>query len=195
MTKELPIKIIIADTAFIVRKGLRSLIDETSDFEFVGEVADAKALRFALQKQSADVLIIDHCCDDCFSLAVINRVKKDYPKLNVLVILHEKTAHEIKKIIGIGVKNYLLKDCDEKEIIDAIRCCAKGEKYFCGQIIDVLLEKEISKNKNCETGGITERELEVIKELASGKRPKEIVDILNISYHTVITHKKMFIKN
>lgn len=190
MIKILPIKIIIADTAFIVRKGLRSLILENSEFEFVTEVADAKSLKNALQKHSADVLIIDHCCDDCFSLAVINRAKKDYPALNVLVISHEKTASEIKKIIGIGIKNYLLKDCDEKEIIDAIKCCAIGEKYFCGQIIDVLLEKEISKNNNCETGGITEREIEIIKELASGKRPKEIVDILNISYHTVITHKK-----
>lgn len=143
-----------------------------------------------LQKYQADVLIIDHCCDDCFSLAVINRVKRDYPKLNVLVISHEKSANEIKKIIEIGIKNYLLKDCDEKEILDAIRCCAKGEKYFCGQIVDVLLEKEISKNNNCETGGITEREIDIIKELVSGKRPKEIVDILNISYHTVITHKR-----
>ena len=43
------------------------------------------------------------------------------------------------------IKNYLLKDCDEQEITDAIKCCAKGDKYFCGQIIDVLLEKEIDK--------------------------------------------------
>jgi DNA-binding NarL/FixJ family response regulator len=94
----------------------------------------------------------------------------------------------------IGIKNYLLKDCDEQEIIDAIKSCAKGEKYFCGQIIDVLLEKEISNKDHCETGSITGREIDIIKELVSGKRPKEIADSLNISYFTVVTHKKNIYK-
>jgi DNA-binding NarL/FixJ family response regulator len=190
LQKQKPIDVIIADTTFLIRKGLRTLVQENPQFNYLTEVADAQSLRTALKKYTADVLVVDHCCDDCFSLNVISRIKRDYPSLNVLVISHEKTATEIKKIIGIGIKNYLLKDCDEHEIIDAIQCCASGEKYFCGQIIDVLLEKEISIKEHCETGGISEREIEIIRELASGKRPKEIADILNISYHTVSTHKK-----
>lgn len=189
-----PIRVIIADTAFLIRKGLRTLIKENPDFEYVTEVIDTKGLNAALKKQLPDVLIVDHCCDDCFSLKVITNVKKEYPALNILVISHEKTADEIKKIIGIGIKNYLLKDCDEQEITDAIASCARGEKYFCGQIIDVLLEKEISGKDHCATGGITEREVEVIRELVSGKRPKEIADVLNISYYTIITHKKNIYK-
>jgi DNA-binding NarL/FixJ family response regulator len=189
-----PISVIIADTAFIIRKGLRTLIKENPDFEYVTEVADSKSLNLALKQYTPNVLIVDHCCDDCFSLNVISKIKKEYPKINILVISHEKTADEIKKIIGIGIKNYLLKDCDEQEITDAITCCAKGEKYFCGQIIDVLLEKEISTKEHCETGGITERELEIITQLVSGKRPKEIADVLHISYLTVNTHKKNIYK-
>ena len=194
MSKQSPIKVIIADTAFLIRKGLRTLIKENDDFEYVTEVVDAKNLNVALKKQLPDVLIVDHCCDDCFSLKVINTIKQSHPSLNILVISHEKTAEEIKKIIGIGIKNYLLKDCDEQEIIDAIKACANGEKYFCGQIIDVLLEKEISIKDHCATGGITEREIDVIKELVSGKRPKEIADSLSISYYTVVTHKKNIYK-
>ncbi|MGZ3930068.1 MAG: response regulator transcription factor [Bacteroidia bacterium] len=83
-----------------------------------------------------------------------------------------------------------MKDCDEKEITDAITCCAKGDKYFCGQIIDVLLEKEISVNEHYETGAITGREIEIIRQLVSGRRAKEIADILHISHFTVSTHKK-----
>ena len=194
MTKLSPIKVIIADTAFLIRKGLRTLIKENPHFEYVTEVVDAKSLQTVLKKQIPDVLIVDHCCDDCFSLTVIKNIKRDYPALNILVISHEKSAVEIKKIIGIGIKNYLLKDCDEQEITDAIISCAKGEKYFCGQIIDVLLEKEISGQEHCATGSITEREVEVIRELVSGKRPKEIADILNISYYTIVTHKKNIYK-
>lgn len=189
-----PISIIIADTAFIIRKGLRTLIRENKQFEYLTEVTDTKGLQEALKTNQPDVLIVDHCCDDCFSINVISKIKRDYPNMNILVISHEKTAEEIKKIIGIGIKNYLLKDCDEKEIVDAIISCAKGEKYFCGQIIDVLLEKEISVKDHCATGGITEREIEVIKELVAGRRPKEIADVLNISYYTIITHKKNIYK-
>lgn len=194
MTKLRPIKVIIADTAFLIRKGLRTLIKENAHFEYVTEVVDSKSLQNVLKKQIPDVLIVDHCCDDCFSLAVIKSIKKEYPALNILVISHEKSAAEIKKVIGIGIKNYLLKDCDEQEITDAIISCAKGEKYFCGQIIDVLLEKELSGQENCATGSITDREIDVIKELVSGKRPKEIADILNISYYTIVTHKKNIYK-
>lgn len=194
MNPNRPIKIIIADTAFLIRKGLKSLIKENVECEYISEVIDAKSLQFALKKEVPDVLIVDHCCDDCFSLKVIKTIKQNNPALNILVISHEKTAEEIKKIIGIGIKNYLLKDCDEQEIIDAIKSCAKGEKYFCGQIIDVLLEKEISNKDHCETGSITGREIDIIKELVSGKRPKEIADSLNISYFTVVTHKKNIYK-
>jgi DNA-binding NarL/FixJ family response regulator len=194
LSKQRTIKVIIADTAFLIRKGLRTLIKENNDFEYITEVEDTKSLNAELKKQLPDVLIVDHCCDDCFSLKVINNVKQTHPGLNILVISHEKTADEIKKVIGIGIKNYLLKDCDEQEITDAIRSCAKGEKYFCGQIIDVLLEKEISVKDHCATGGITEREIDVIRELVSGKRPKEIADSLSISYYTVVTHKKNIYK-
>lgn len=194
MSKIQPISVIIADTAFIIRKGLRTLIKENPNFEYITEVADAKSLYSALKQHNPNVLIVDHCCDDCFSLNVISKIKREYPSINILVISHEKTAEEIKKIIGIGIKNYLLKDCDEQEITDAITCCAKGDKYFCGQIIDVLLEKVISIKEHCETGGITGRELEIIEQLVSGKRSKEIADILHISYFTVNTHKKNIYK-
>jgi DNA-binding NarL/FixJ family response regulator len=194
LSKHSPITVIIADTAFLIRKGLRTLVKENPEFHYVTEVVDSKSLNAELKKQLPNVLIVDHCCDDCFSLKVINTIKQSYPTLNILVISHEKTAEEIKKIIGIGIKNYLLKDCDEDEIVDAIKACAKGEKYFCGQIIDVLLEKEMSVKDHCATGGITEREIDVIKELVSGKRPKEIADSLSISYYTVVTHKKNIYK-
>ncbi|MBC7863198.1 MAG: response regulator transcription factor [Bacteroidia bacterium] len=194
MYKSERISVIIADTAFIIRKGLRTLVQENSAFEYITEVADSESLHVALKQHHPNVLIVDHCCDDCFSLNVIREIKKEYPDINILVISHEKTAEEIKKIIGIGIKNYLLKDCDEQEITDAITCCAKGVKYFCGQIIDVLLEKEISVKEHCATGGITERESEIIKQFVSGKRSKEIAALLHISPFTVNTHKKNIYK-
>lgn len=190
MKQKVPIKIVIADTSFIVRKGLSALIAENDLFETCAEVSDIQSLISVLESSKTDVLIVDHCCDDCFSVEAIEQIKRTHPTLKILVISHEKSISEIKKIINIGIKNYLLKDCDEQEITDAIVSCAEGEKYFCGQIIDVLLEKELAAVENCITGSISEREQEVIKQLVSGKRPKEIASVMNLSYHTIVTHKR-----
>lgn len=189
-----PIRIIIADTAFIIRKGLRTLIQEVPEFEYITEAVDLGSLHKAMNTHRPDVLIVDHCCDDCFELNEIKTIKDLYPTCHILVISHVKTADEIKKVIGIGIRNYLMKDCDEQEIKNAITSCARGENFFCGQIIDVLLDKEFSMSGNCDASTITDRELEIILLLISGKRPKEIACTLNISPFTVNTHKKNIYK-
>lgn len=194
MSQTKPISVIIADTAFIVRKGLKAMISENPDFNFITEVDSADNLLLALQQHQPDVLIVDHCCDDCFSLAFIQQIKQQFPNVHILVISHEKTLEEINQVIGMGINNYLLKDCDEQEITDAIVSCAKGEQYFCGQIIDVLLDKENADIDRCATGSISEREKEIVRELVKGKRPKEIADLLNISHYTVTTHRKNIYK-
>lgn len=187
------ITVAIADTAYIVRKGLKSLVKENPAFEFVAEAADAESLEKILTSHKPKVLIVDHCCDDCFSIDFIARIKEEYPSVHILVISHEKSIQEIDEVTGIGINNYLLKDCDEQEITDAIISCAKGEQYFCGQIIDLIMEKE-SEAGRCETGTISQREMDVIRHLAAGRKPREIADLLHISHYTVTTHRKNIYK-
>lgn len=190
MGAEKQIRVIVADTAFIIRKGLRALLEEHAGFLCVAEASSTEELKNVLSHTNADVLIIDHCCNDCFSVEVIADVMQLYNALNVLVISHEKSQEEIRRIINLGVRTYLLKDCGEEEIIEALIACTKGEKYFCGQIIDVLLEKEPSTPGFCATGALSEREAEVIRQLVTGRRPKEIAAIMHLSYHTIVTHKR-----
>lgn len=190
LKKKKPIKIILADTDFAIGKRLRTLVSENKQFEYVAEAKDDKDLTSALAKYEADVLIVDHCCEECFSLEAVRNIKEDNPALNILMIYHKKTAEEINKMINTGIKNYLLKDCEEGEIIDAIKACAKGEKYFCRQTIEVLLEKRISGKDHFLTGRISKRETDIIKQLVTGKKPKEIAGIMNLSYHTVVKHKR-----
>lgn len=185
-----PIKIVIADTSFIIRKGLKTLIRENNKFVFIGEASDCESLELVLQKNNSDLLIVEHGEGEMFSSVYIGKIINAYPELKILVISFEKSMEEIKKIINLGIRNYLLKDCGEEEIIDALLACNKGEKYFCRQIIDILLEKELSAKEHCLTGSISDRELEVIKNLVTGKRPKEIAAQMDLSYHTIVTHKR-----
>jgi DNA-binding NarL/FixJ family response regulator len=174
------IKVIVADASFLIRKGLRTLLEENNKFEWLGESYDIKGLEGILKKKVVQVLIIDYSIKYSFSISEIENIKSKYPSLNILVISNEKNADEIKKIINLGIKNYLLKDCDEKEIHDAIVACSKGQKYFCGQIIDSLLERELLQLNNCATGSISERETEVINMLVEGNCR---TNGLELSYH------------
>ncbi|MFN5251015.1 MAG: LuxR C-terminal-related transcriptional regulator [Bacteroidota bacterium] len=194
MSRNRPISVVIADTAFIVRKGLKAMIAENPQFQFITEAENDEILIEALDTHHPDVLIVDHCCDDCFSIGFIEEIKNRFPEVHILVISHEKTLEEINSVIGIGIHNYLLKDCDETEITEAIVSCAQGEQYYCGQILDVLLEKENDEATQCATGTISEREKDIVRELVKGKRPKEIAELLNISHYTVTTHRKNIYK-
>lgn len=184
------IKIVIADTAFIVRKGIKHLIVENSDFEFAGEVADAKSLELLFKSSLPDVLIVDHCCDDCFSLDFISTIKTDYPSVQILVISHEKSIEKINGLIRIGIKNYVLKNCSEQELSKAIYNCSLNKKFFSEDIIDALLENEIASKQTKPIDDLTERESEIIRLLVGGNRPKEVAEMLHISLYTVNTHKK-----
>lgn len=184
------INIVIADTAFIVRRGLKTLMEDNSDFDCMGEVSDANSLKELFKRQLPDVLIVDHCCDDCFSIPFIDSIKKEYPSVQILVISHEKSVEQINQILGIGIKNYVLKDCSESELIEAIYSCATNKKFFSKEIVEVLLDNEIAQKTPKTTEDITERETEIIQLLVSGKRPKEVAEILHISLYTVNTHKK-----
>lgn len=184
-----PISVLVADTAFLIRRGMVALLEGAPNIRCAGEVADTQALFDALETRNVSVVVMDHCGQDCFTLEVVEEVRARFPHLGVLVISQEKSPEAIRRLLNTGVNHYLLKDCDAQEILEAIEACARGERYLCGQIVDVLLEKP-QDAQHCHSAGITEREMEVIRQLVQGRRPREIAHILHISPYTVSTHKK-----
>jgi DNA-binding NarL/FixJ family response regulator len=97
--------------------------------------------------------------------------------------------------IKAGVKSYLLKTCDKLEIYEALYATAKGEKFYCSKVLDVIInEPDLGSDKslsaNCDGVSISERESEIIVLIAEGFSNKEIADKLFLSPHTVNTHRK-----
>jgi len=85
----------------------------------------------------------------------------------------------------------LMNDCDKDEIIDSVKSCAKGDKFFCGQVLDKLNWSEGQESSHgCDPINISERELEVLQLIAEGLTTKQIADKLHLSFHTVMTHRK-----
>lgn len=181
------IKIIIAESSFIGRKGLKTLIKER-EFELMADTEDHLATQEALEKFKPDLLITEHHPLH-FNSDFIIEVKTKYPDVAILVISKQRSAYEFRKLMSSGIKNFLLDDCGENEILRGLTACIKGEKFFCSQIVDLLLESELPKNNPTEKN-ITEREKEVIRLLVAGLKPKQIAEKMNLSYHTIIAHKR-----
>ncbi len=191
-----PIKVVIADSQDLTRFGLRYLIAGEKQLLLSGEVKSSKDAIQSCKEKLPEVLILDYEKTEGFTIDEIGKLKSASPKTNILVISSDEDRNTIHSILEKGVNSFLTKDCDETEVRNAIYATAKGEKFFCGKILDIIFEKHYSKDDkgNCEPAEPTARELEIVKLITDGRSTKDIAAQLCLSHHTIYTHKKNVMK-
>lgn len=189
-------KILIADAHTLTREGVKSLLSKRKDIHIAGEAKDSKELSEKIKKINPDIVIIDFHIPDHFSIDDIAFIKKNYPKTSILVISTNNKKEDVLKVLDFGVNSYLLKECDEDEVINAVYASAKKEKFFCGRVMDAILERVThhcpigSVCHHCQAVTLSEREVEIIKLIAESYTTKEISEKLFLSFHTISTHRK-----
>jgi DNA-binding NarL/FixJ family response regulator len=191
------ISILLADEQHLIRLGLRQLLGSQEQFEIVGEASNEAQLMEILTQQPVDVVTIDYSQGDSFQTNTVRQIKTRFPQSRILVISSDTSKKEIYEILEMGVTSFITKTCGVDEIVDAVIAVAKGNKFFCTRVIDFLLEKTFSKPSEAENIAplpLSAREIEIVQQTAKGLIAKEIADILNLSTHTVYTHKKNIMK-
>jgi DNA-binding NarL/FixJ family response regulator len=191
------IKVLIADKNFLSRVGLELLVGELKGFDLAPSVCGEKeALINQLQISKPNLLIADF-----ISLGIsINELKsicKKYTKTKFLIITEWLSKKESVEVLDSGITSFLLKDCDKIEILEAINSTIKGEKFICGKIVRFLSASSEIKSSNsfiksisCDGFQVTNREVDIIRGIAEGLPNKLIAVKLNLSTHTVNTHRK-----
>lgn len=190
------ITVVLADEQHLVRTGLKQLMNQAGGINVIGEAGDEEELLEFLQEHTPpQIVVMDYNQPDSFNHETIVQVKKRAPKTHILIISADNEKRSIYRVLENGVNSFLTKTCGEEEIIDAVYATAKGEKFFCTKIVDYLLEKSFSKEEeNCEPTPLTTREIEIVRLIAKGLIAKEIASELNLSVHTVYTHRKKIMK-
>lgn len=185
------ISIALADAQYLIRVGLRSLIEEFDQFEIIGEAAEEEQLLKIVEEKIPDVVILDYQQTAAkFNIDSIAKIKSISPKSNILIISGDNDRQTIYKVVESGISSFLTKTCDEEEIINAIKATAKQEKFFCNKILNFILEKSFAKPDDCSPTSLTPREIQIVRLVVDGKIAKEIASELNLSTHTIYTHRK-----
>ncbi len=186
------IKIIIADSNFLSRKGLALLINECSEFQLLDEAKSISEMIAMADILDPDLIIIDYTSAN-FNIDSIAQIKKKFPRTQLLAITLVQSNRIVARAFNLGIVSHLLKECDQDEIMEAIYKTAKGEKFVCGRIVEAILNgtKPIDlADYSCDGINVSEREMEIIKLIAEGLSNKEVADKLFLSAHTVTTHRK-----
>jgi len=190
-----PITVLIADNQALTAAGLAHFLEGHGDIRVVGFVASAEELPTLVRQHSPDVLIVDYDLDGYINQDDLAEVKNYSPGTNLLVISSSGNKAAILQVLQLGVIGYVTKHCSRKEITQAIYAVAKGEKFYCSKILDIIMEKHFSAAPPDVTPSLlTARETEILTLLASGYSTQNVADKLYLSPHTVHTHRKSIIR-
>jgi DNA-binding NarL/FixJ family response regulator len=186
-----PITILLADDHAVVRKGIQLIAQGEPDLEVVGVAKDGREAVELFQKLKPDVTILDHSMPGLNGLEAAAQIAKLDGRASMIMLSMHSDATYIMRAISAGVSAYVSKESAEDEIVDAIRAVAAGKPYLSSAIAHRLLVSGGENNASLEDpyDMLTSREKETLQLVAEGKTNKEIAAILNLSPHTVETHR------
>jgi DNA-binding NarL/FixJ family response regulator len=184
-------KVLLADAQFLIRFALKELLKETNTFSVIGEAGNEAELNKIIAETPPDIIVIDYNQPGFFSVESIKNIKEQHPTIELLVISSDDNKENIYDVINSGVLRFLTKKCDAHEINEAFRAIIRGEKFFCASIFNFIFEMSFSQNNYSSNPlPLSARELEIVQLIAQGLVAKEIGKKLNLSTHTVYTHRK-----
>ncbi len=188
-------KLILADSNEIMRIGLRTLLQTVGNLQIVGEARSSEELIELVKSFDVNLVLLDYTAKG-FSIDVIPQALQQRNELNIIAITPEQSAPTLVHALRSGVKSYVKKDCDTQEIIDSVKETGRGNKFFCGQILETIRDASINVDDididalSCEPVSLSERENEIITLIAEGLTNQQIADQLFLSNHTINTHRK-----
>jgi len=184
------IKIVLAEDKALMRKSLIALLKEYPKFEIIGEASNGRDLLNLLKDLEPDIVLLDIEMPVMNGIEAMKVIRIRFPEIKVIVLsIHNDLTH-IRNSLALGARGYLVKDCLPEQLEKAILDISNKGFYLEETVSkDLLHDTAYSLGKKNGKQTFSSREMEVLKELCSGKTEKEIAMVLNISHHTVHFHR------
>lgn len=180
--------VLIVDDHEIIRLGLRLALKET-DIEIVGEAINAAETLEMVGKLNPDAVLLDVRMEGGDGLNTLGRLKLDYPDLPILIFSAYDNPTYIARAVALGAAGYVMKTAPNERLIEALRLALSGESAWTREelrrVTGALATPRMSQDIEVP---LTQRESEVLRQMALGLTNKEIAKMLGISYETVKEH-------
>jgi DNA-binding NarL/FixJ family response regulator len=186
-----PMKILLCDDQAVIRDGLEMLLNLEKDFQVVGAAQDgAEALDLAAQKQP-DLILMDLKMPIMNGIEATREIRKRFPNIKILVLTTYDDDEWVFDAIRAGAAGYLLKDTPRQKIVEAIRGTLEGKTFVdpavAGKLLNQVTTNQTQPASILKTK-LTERELDVLHQLAKGMTNPDIAAHLHLSEGTVRNH-------
>ena len=191
-----PISIMLVESRALAGLGIRGVLAREPDLEVVAEVRSADDALAAAEEQAPDVIILDVQLQEPSTSAATHRLVHEAPSSGIVVLGREDDDASILEAIEIGAMGHVAALAEPAELVAVIRKVADGEDPLRDEVIgrpdliDKIMEafRENSRRADPSSNPLAPRELEVLHQIATGKRNRQIAELLDVSEQTVKNH-------
>ena len=183
------IRVILCDDHAVVRRGIRDTISEAVDIRVVGEAGSYPELREQLRNHECDVLVLDLNMPGRSGLDVLQALREEGSAVRTLVVSMYPEDQYAIRCLRAGARGYLNKAGAPAELIPAIRTVFQGRKYVTPEVAEMLVDSLNAPEDQALHATLSERELQTLQKIASGKKLSEIAEELMLSPKTVSVYR------
>jgi DNA-binding NarL/FixJ family response regulator len=188
------IRMIIADDHEMMREGLKALMQTEEDFSVVAETDNGRDTVEMAEKLLPHVVIMDVAMPDLNGIEATRKTVEVHPQTKVVALSGHANKEFVREMLSAGAYAYVLKKRAYEELVRAVREVMKGKKYLSPDIargvVDDYVELSNTLQENPAFTVLTDREREVLQQLAEGHTTKQIAASLGVSVKTVETHRR-----
>ena len=178
------IKLVLVDDHDIVRAGLKRLLENQQDIKIIGDFGTGEIAYEFIRKNEVDVVVMDLSMPGKGGIESTRQIKKQFPKINILILSMHDNPTMAKKVMDAGATGYILKNDIADDLINAIYSVSKSEIIFSSTI-----EKSMKLSNQSILNQLNDKELEILAALATGNELKNIANDINISYKTAANYQ------
>jgi DNA-binding NarL/FixJ family response regulator len=190
-------RVLLADDHSLFREGLANILNAQPDFEVVGEAEDGLEVTVKAQELSPDLILMDINMPGCDGLEATQKIKVALPDVTVVVLTVRDEDEKLFDAIKFGAQGYILKSVRSPQLVAMLRGAMRNEAAITPSLGGRMLEefRRLSRqghrvNNDDEPVVLTQREQDVLSQVAEGASDKEIANTLSLSVHTVKTHMR-----
>jgi DNA-binding NarL/FixJ family response regulator len=191
------VRILLADDHDVVRRGLRQLLEEQTDWQVCGEAVTGRQAVEMAKDLVPNVAILDLTMPELNGLEATRQIRSALPTTEVLIFTMHESEQLIRDVLAAGARGYLLKSDAARFIVSAVEALAQHKPYFNWKVSETMLDaflRSTAETEGTMSDTLTGSEREIVQLLAEGKSNKQISSSLDISVKTVETHRATIMK-